>query len=1370
MKCCQIKWACLCAILFSLISSFAAEETSFEVRVAALRSEKAEDRLRAARELRQMGIAAMPATDALIESLSDSDWRVAEVSRSTVAALARHALPKLVSALQSAQPRQRAAAVRALGLCSPLPESAVDAIRAAAEADADRTVRVEALRALGSVRQNAQELVPILIRELNGADPEVSAVACEALAALGPQGSVAAPEIAQRLTKATIVHERLLLLRTLQASRSDDLAVSAAVLRCLQDSDARVRENAARFVQAVLPRNAETIPELTKAVKDKNAEVRRAAIEALGALGPRATEAIPTLVGTLHETYWFACEDAAAKALASMGEPAVLALLDVASQPEQERAQAAMAALKTIVDRDASALFSALKSGNPELRASALRVSNFAADFDAMLPALLDSLADSSTSVRAAAAEVLAVRGPGILIHIKPALTDERWLVRAGVVSLLAHHGSSSNVLVQEELLAAALDAHPEVRRNAFRGLKDVSARGPKITEALTNGLRDEQIGVRLEVASAIEGLGGNSEHASLLIVLLKSNLANARAAAAAALGHCEADSALLLNELSALLNDSSHDVRAAVLRGLSKLELKDPKVREKIYPALQDASALVRAEAIACLGVKGDVPEQIKLMSIGIADKEGRVRIQAMKMLTAESRAQVEVINLVAKMLDDPQESVRKQCVETLAVCGRNGAAILPKALLDSSDFVKQVAFQVLRKSDENGAGGLNELIRVFKSENPRAQQMALWLLKEIRPVEARTVDALNEVLVSRKGSDDFIRQVVIVLGEFGPLATSATQTLKNAMQDETFKSRAVVGTALAHIGADQDLLALLKHEKPNVRALAAKSIADLKDWSGKVIDSLCVALEDSDAATRENASAALAKAGTPALTKVAELLQSNDDFSRGAALRILKQWGPVSAPASDFLTKLLSGPDSKSAAEALHSIGEGAVPSLLNALENPQAETRWWSAGMLGTSGGDAKVRILALIKMMEDPEARVREVGIVALGRIGQHPELVVPALKTRLLDPTPAVATAAVRALAEYGEIGLPVIVEALSGSRAVRSAASRALTHPSLPADAVVKALCQLLSETNSLEVKYEVVSAIGIMGGRARRAIPQLLPYAAEKDALLAASARIALESAGSPHPEDLSVITPFLKSENKDLRIQAGLVLSRLKVLPELLVADMLSLLAYGPSDHDGTFARAVLTCKTVDLEEVRKYLSDRRRWLVRHCAGRVFQGAEGQNAQSESVILAFLREYHAAQNVFVQKVTTAEYARHLWGAGGLYSVNTGVQLIREAAARADASREMPEPFHGYVFRVLQGQGKNSLGGEKSYIVNGLLKGGHALFAYPVRQSEGRPCFVIHLDGSVYVRESFASMETLKVFDADENWRRVPEALFGLR
>jgi hypothetical protein len=107
----------------------------------------------------------------------------------------------------------------------------------------------------------------------------------------------------------------------------------------------------------------------------------------------------------------------------------------------------------------------------------------------------------------------------------------------------------------------------------------------------------------------------------------------------------------------------------------------------------------------------------------------------------------------------------------------------------------------------------------------------------------------------------------------------------------------------------------------------------------------------------------------------------------------------------------------------------------------------------------------------------------------------------------------------------------------------------------------------------------------------------------------------------------------------------------------------------------------------------------------------------------------------------------------------------------VGEAIARAIALGydDRTEPFHGYFFKVLKGQGPAAPLGEMDFVVKGVMIGGFALLAAPAEYAvTGVNTFIVSLDGVVYQKDfgertldEFAQTER---FNPDKSWTPVPE------
>jgi hypothetical protein len=90
-------------------------------------------------------------------------------------------------------------------------------------------------------------------------------------------------------------------------------------------------------------------------------------------------------------------------------------------------------------------------------------------------------------------------------------------------------------------------------------------------------------------------------------------------------------------------------------------------------------------------------------------------------------------------------------------------------------------------------------------------------------------------------------------------------------------------------------------------------------------------------------------------------------------------------------------------------------------------------------------------------------------------------------------------------------------------------------------------------------------------------------------------------------------------------------------------------------------------------------------------------------------------------------------------------------------------------QPYHGYLYRILQGQGAAAKGGTKSYVSEGKLTGGVALVAYPAEYKvSGVMTFLINQRGVVYQKdlgEKTAEVAgAMTEYNPDKTWSKVTD------
>ncbi len=105
--------------------------------------------------------------------------------------------------------------------------------------------------------------------------------------------------------------------------------------------------------------------------------------------------------------------------------------------------------------------------------------------------------------------------------------------------------------------------------------------------------------------------------------------------------------------------------------------------------------------------------------------------------------------------------------------------------------------------------------------------------------------------------------------------------------------------------------------------------------------------------------------------------------------------------------------------------------------------------------------------------------------------------------------------------------------------------------------------------------------------------------------------------------------------------------------------------------------------------------------------------------------------------------------------------------EKVAQAIARGYTSRT--EPFRGYYFRILKGQGPAAPLGELDFVVKGAMIGGFALIAFPAQyRVTGVQTFMVSHDGVVYQKDlgpkTTELAPAIERFNPDKTWTPVLE------
>jgi Protein of unknown function (DUF2950) len=146
------------------------------------------------------------------------------------------------------------------------------------------------------------------------------------------------------------------------------------------------------------------------------------------------------------------------------------------------------------------------------------------------------------------------------------------------------------------------------------------------------------------------------------------------------------------------------------------------------------------------------------------------------------------------------------------------------------------------------------------------------------------------------------------------------------------------------------------------------------------------------------------------------------------------------------------------------------------------------------------------------------------------------------------------------------------------------------------------------------------------------------------------------------------------------------------------------------------------------------------------------------------------YAQEKHddAKVNQYAQRVisTPGKHDGLAWkNADGTWGGPVGEGVAKAIEQGYSLPQGQPQPYHGYYFKVLKGQGPAARMGQMDFVVNGAMIGGFALAAAPAQyRVTGVKTFIVGPSGIVYEKDlgpdtpkRFQSMER---YNPDKTWR----------
>jgi HEAT repeat protein len=416
---------------------------------------------------------------------------------------------------------------------------------------------------------------------------------------------------------------------------------------------------------------------------------------------------------------------------------------------------------------------------------------------------------------------------------------------------------------------------------------------------------------------------------------------------------------------------------------------------------------------------------------------------------------------------------------------------------------------------------GGWVEVLK-DKSSPSQEREQAIWALGYFGPEAKEAVPLLVDILRRRTPDQEL---AIETLGRIGPAAKEAVPFLIERFIEGkcdhltgmgTFSFNPLAKNALVRIGtsAVPALLDVLDGPGEDMQVCAAEALGRIGPGARESVPRLIRAIEQPNLERNEEV---MRRVAIEALGRIGP--------DSKAAVPILEQWlgqnvldddrvivlalDKIGAPPSELLLDLFLRDGNYNRAFELSWLGPRAkkvIPSLRTALADKRPEVRLGAAVALTYIEPPAAEAIALLVEALDRPE--YQDVGfgqvVTTLARLGPSARVAIPKLieLARKKDPDPEVLRALVTISPEYQEC-VPVLIEAL---------------------------------KDEDEEVVFEASASLGLLGPRARSAVPALVDLirraSRERQPLEAAgrNPRVgAIQSLGRIDPESPLVIPALL-------------------------------------------------------------------------------------------------------------------------------------------------------------------------------------------------------------------------------------------------
>jgi len=431
-----------------------------------------------------------------------------------------------------------------------------------------------------------------------------------------------------------------------------------------------------------------------------------------------------------------------------------------------------------------------------------------------------------------------------------------------------------------------------------------------------------------------------------------------------------------VVQALIATVDSEDVELSRRSIRALGKLGPAASPAVASLTKQLDSDSIQIRAYAAYALGEIGETnPEMIAKLIELVGHERPIVRRTVLKALLKLDVDPEVSLPIFVRMLENSDPSTVMTVLHQLADMGPQSIPRLKRAL--EHDRAAYWATLVAAEMGSDAAPLVPELTKALDNKDPQTRMHALIALGEIGPESKPAMERGIELLNSDKAMSVKYAAAYALAAMEQPTATSALEEAAKH-EDSFLKLMSIYAIAKLHPEDTEKtktaaayLIQAMSDENPNVRAAAARAIANLEISSNELRPMIKKALKDADPRVVANFQDAVVNMGVDVLPDVVGLL--DDAELRWAAIRIIGQWGSEAGSASPSLKKLLAEEDEQLQAEvlmALGSLGEsagevtGEIRPFVNSDSRVLQLNAMYALGRIGPAAAEAKADVLPLI----------------------------------------------------------------------------------------------------------------------------------------------------------------------------------------------------------------------------------------------------------------------------------------------------------------------------------------------------------------------------------------------------------------------